>query len=68
MPDVDPEILGLLRQLRLEQAGHAISAYIFTQQNSPKPMHPQSLARYTQKFSKPLICISYRKFCISYPR
>lgn len=50
--DVDPEIIGLLQQLRLEQAGHAISAYVFTQQNSPEPMHPQSPARYMQKFSK----------------
>ena len=50
--DVDPEIIGLLQQLRLEQAGHAISTYIFTQQNSLEPMHPQSPARYMQKFSK----------------
>lgn len=52
MIDVDPEIIGLLQQLRLEQAGHAISTYVFTQQNSPEPMHPQSPARYMQKFSK----------------
>ena len=50
--DVDPEIIGLLQQLRLEQAGHAISTYVFTQQDSPEPMHPQSPARYMQKFSK----------------
>ena len=50
--DVDPEIIGLLQQLRLEQAGHAISTYVFTQQNSPEPMHPQSPARYMQKFSQ----------------
>lgn len=50
--DVDPEIIGLLQQLRLEQAGHAISTYVFTQQHSPEPMHPQSPARYMQKFSK----------------
>ena len=52
MIDVDPEIIGLLQQLRLEQAGHAISTYVFTQQGSPEPMHPQSPARYMQKFSK----------------
>lgn len=50
--DVDPEIIELLQQLRLEQAGHAISIYVFTQQDSPDPMHPQSSARYMQKFSK----------------
>ena len=50
--DVDPEIIELLQQLRLEQAGHAISTYVFTQQDSPEPMHPQSPARYMQKFSK----------------
>ena len=50
--DVDPEIIGLPQQLRLEQTSHAISTYVFTQQNSPEPMHPQSPARYMQKFSK----------------
>ena len=50
--DVDPEIIALLRELRLEQASQAISIYVFTQQNSPEPMHPQSPARYMQKFSK----------------
>ena len=50
--DVDPEIIALLRELRFEQASQAISTYVFTQQNSPEPMHPQSPARYMQKFSK----------------
>lgn len=50
--DVDPEIVALLRDLRLEQSTQAISTYVFTQQNSPEPMHPQSPARYMQKFSK----------------
>ena len=50
--DVDPEIISLLRQLRQEQASHAISTYAFTQPNSPEPMHPQSPAKYMQKFSK----------------
>ena len=50
--DVGPEIIALLRELRLEQASQAISTYVFTQQNSPEPMHPQSPARYMQKFSK----------------
>lgn len=50
--DVEPEIISLLRQLRQEQASHAISTYVFTQPNSPEPMHPQSPAKYMQKFSK----------------
>ena len=50
--DVDPEIIGLLQQLRLGQAGHTISTYVFTQQDSAEPMHPQSPARYMQKFAK----------------
>lgn len=50
--DVDPEIISLLRELRQEQASQAISTYVFTQPNSPEPMHPQSPARYMQKFAK----------------
>lgn len=50
--DVDPEIIGLLRELRLEQTSHAISAYVFTRLDSAEPMHPQSPARYMQKISK----------------
>lgn len=50
--DVDPEVMALLRELRQEQANHAISTYVFAQPNSPEPMHPQSPARYMQKFSK----------------
>ena len=44
--------LALLRQLRTEQAGKAISAYVFTQEASPEPMHPQSPTRYLKKFSE----------------
>ena len=50
--DVDPEIISLLHELRQEQASQAISTYVFTQPNSPEPMHPQSPAQYMQKFSK----------------
>ncbi len=50
--DVDPDVMVLLRQLRQEQAGQAISTYVFTQHNSPEPMHPQSPARYMKKFSE----------------
>lgn len=50
--DVDPQIMCLLRKLRQEQAGKALSRYVFTQEGSPEPMHPQSPGRYLQKFSK----------------
>lgn len=50
--DVDSDVIELLRQLRLEQADHIISTYIFTQKDSAEPMHPQSPARYMQKFSE----------------
>lgn len=46
------DTISLLRQLRAEQAGKAISAYIFTQEGSPEPMHPQSPTRYLKKFSQ----------------
>lgn len=46
------DTIQLLRQLRSEQAGKAISAYIFTQENSPEPMHPQSPTRYLKKLSE----------------
>ena len=49
--DVDPEIIGLLRELRLEQSREAIRPFVFTQSNSPEPMHPQSPARYMQQLS-----------------
>ena len=48
--DVDPDVIDLLRALRAEQASHAISQYVFTQDNSPEPMHPQSPTRYLKKF------------------
>ncbi|OUN21431.1 hypothetical protein B5G34_11390 [Flavonifractor sp. An82] len=50
--DVDPDIMALLRALRSEQAAQAISAYVFTQDGSPEPMHPQSPTRYLKKFAK----------------
>ena len=50
--DVDPQIIALLRELRLEQSKKAISQYVFTQEGSPEPIHPQSPARYLQSFAK----------------
>lgn len=48
---VGERTLALLRQLRVEQAKKSISAYVFTQEASPEPMHPQSPTRYLKKFS-----------------
>lgn len=50
--DVAPEVLNLLRELRWEQAQSAISPFVFTQDESPEPMFPQSPTRYLQKFAK----------------
>jgi len=50
--DVDPQVIALLRQLRVEQSKKAISRFVFTQDGSPEPMHPQSPARYLQRFAK----------------
>jgi len=44
--------IALLRQLRREQAGKAISTFVFTREASPEPMHPQSPTRYLKKFSE----------------
>lgn len=50
--DVGPDVLKLLQQLRLEQTKKAISRYVFTQDNSPNIMHPQSPTRYFKKFGQ----------------
>jgi site-specific recombinase XerD len=52
MIDVDPQIIALLRELRLEQSKKALSQYVFTQEGSPEPIHPQSPARYLQNFAR----------------
>lgn len=49
---VDPNVMDLLKRLRAEQAGRAISQFVFTQDNSNEPMHPQSPTRYMAKFAK----------------
>ena len=50
--DVDPQVIALLRQLRQEQARHAMSKWVFTQDDSPEVMHPQSPTHYLKMFSK----------------
>jgi len=48
--DIGPETLNLLRQLRTAQAQSCISQWVFTQDGSTEPMHPQSPTRYFKKF------------------
>ena len=48
--DVDPGVMALLRQYRRENLN--LSPYVFTQEGSTEPMHPQSPGRYLQSFSK----------------
>lgn len=49
--DIAPGIVALLRQLRQEQAAGGLSHYVFSQEGSPEPMHPQSPTRYMKKFA-----------------
>lgn len=46
------DTIALLKRLRVEQAHKAISAWAFTQEKSPDPMHPQSPTRYFKKFGE----------------
>ncbi len=48
---IGEETISLLRKLRAEQASKAVSAYVFTQEKSHEPMHPQSPTRYLKKLS-----------------
>ena len=50
--DLGPDTLALLRQLRTEQASRAMSAFMFTQDGSPEPMHPTSPTHYFRQFSR----------------
>ena len=50
--DVDPAVMELLHQLRREQSTTCLSAWVFSQMDSPEPMHPQSPTRYMKKFSE----------------
>ena len=46
------ETQNLLRRLRQEQAQSCISAFVFTQEGTAEPMHPQTPTRYLTKFGK----------------
>lgn len=50
--DVGADVLGYLRQLRAEQAETCFSKWVFSQQGTAEPMHPQSPTRYFAKFGK----------------
>lgn len=50
--DVAPEVMALLKELRNEQASKALSQFVFTQENTPEPMHPQSPTRYLMRLGK----------------
>ncbi len=45
--DIGPETTALLRSLKEQSAGE----FVFTQEGSPAPMHPQSPTRYLKKLS-----------------
>ncbi len=48
--DLAPAVLQMLYQLRKEQ--EPISKWVFTQEDSWEPMHPQSPTRWMQRFAK----------------
>lgn len=50
--DVGNEVLSLLRQLWTEQAQTCVSKWVFTQEGTPEPMHPQSPTRFFKKFGE----------------
>ncbi|MCD8052215.1 MAG: site-specific integrase [Clostridiales bacterium] len=50
--DITPGTAGLLRQLQEEQAASCIAPFLFTQEGSPEPMHPDSPNRYMRSFGK----------------
>ena len=50
--DVGQETLSMLRTLREKQAAACISQWVFTQDGTPEPMHPQTPTRYFTRFGK----------------
>ena len=50
--DVDPAVMALLQQHRREQVQNFLVPFVFTQEDYPDPMHPQSPTRYLKKFSE----------------
>lgn len=50
--DIGPKIIDLLRQLQDQQSRSCISKWVFTQDASPEPMHPQTPTRFFKKFGQ----------------
>ena len=50
--DVGPEVIDLLRKLRIAQMESGISKYVFTREGSTEPMHPQTPTRYFRRFGQ----------------
>jgi integrase len=50
--DIDPDVMALLKAMRAQQSKQVISKFVFTKDNSPDPMHPQSPTRYLARFSE----------------
>lgn len=50
--DVGEQTIALLKQLRQQQAQVCMSKWVFTQEGSAEPMHPDSPTRYFKKFGK----------------
>ena len=50
--DLGPDTLTILRAWRTEQSEKCISQYVFTKENSPEPMFPQSPTRYFKRFGE----------------
>jgi integrase len=50
--DVDPAVMAMLKRYHLEQSSKALSRFVFTQEGSADPMHPQSPRRYLSNFGK----------------
>ena len=49
---VDPSVMKLMKEYRSEQKLSTIDGYVFTQDDSTDPMHPDSPTRYFQRFGK----------------
>ena len=50
--DVDPDVMKLIKALLATQNTISSEGYVFTQDDSTDPMHPQSPTRYFTKFGK----------------
>lgn len=50
--NISPATVQLLRELKKDQASKAVSAWVFTQDGSPEPMHPDSPTRFLASFGE----------------